>query len=170
MEEQKKENLPENTEAENSLEDTSEAQKAAQPAGRSFLWMLAGAYLLYTGYSLAAAVIRGEEGATTIFLLIGIVFLAIGAGLVFTGGKNLLKANKMKQELEAGKSAGMAGAEAAAGGELKTEEQPAAQKKMSTADRANLAKRLDEEEASSEVEETSLNEEPSPEEEEENQK
>ena len=29
MEEQKKENLPENTEAENSLEDTSEAQKAA---------------------------------------------------------------------------------------------------------------------------------------------
>ena len=37
MEEQKKENLPENTEAENSLEDTSEAQKAAQPAGRSFL-------------------------------------------------------------------------------------------------------------------------------------
>lgn len=64
MEEQKKENLPENTEAENSLEDTSEAQKAAQPAGRSFLWMLAGVYLLYTGYSLAAAVIRGEEGAT----------------------------------------------------------------------------------------------------------
>ena len=64
----------------------------------------------------------------------------------------------------------MAGAEAAAGGELKTEEQPAAQKKMSIADRANLAKRLDEEEASSEVEETSLNEEPSPEEEEENQK
>ena len=104
MEEQKKENLPENTEAENSLEDTSEAQKAAQPAGRSFLWMLAGVYLLYTGYSLAAAVIRGEEGATPIFLLIGIVFLTIGAGLVFTGGKNLLKANKMKQELEAGKS------------------------------------------------------------------
>lgn len=98
MEEQKKENLPENTEAENSLEDTSEAQKAAQPAGRSFLWMLAGVYLLYTGYSLAAAVIRGEEGATPIFLLIGIVFLTIGAGLVFTGGKNLLKANKMKQE------------------------------------------------------------------------
>ena len=144
MEEQKKENLPENTEAENSLEDTSEAQKAAQPAGRSFL---------YTGYSLAAAVIRGEEGATPIFLLIGIVFLIIGAGLVFTGGKNLLKANKMKQELEAGKSAGMAGAEAAAGGELKTEEQPAVQKKMSIADRANLAKRLDEEEASSEEEE-----------------
>ena len=82
MEEQKKENLPENTEAENSLEDTSEAQKAAQPAGRSFLWMLAGVYLLYTGYSLAAAVIRGEEGATPIFLLIGIVFLIIGAGLV----------------------------------------------------------------------------------------
>ena len=72
---------------------------------------------------------------------------------MFTGGKNLLKANKMKQELEAGKSAGMAGAEAAAGGELKTEEQPAAQKKMSIADRANLAKRLDEEEASSEEEE-----------------
>ena len=38
-------------------------------------------------------------------------------------------------------------------GELKTEEQPAAQKKMSIADRANLAKRLDEEEASSEEEE-----------------
>lgn len=72
---------------------------------------------------------------------------------MFTGGKNLLKANKMKQELEAGKSAGMAGAEAAAGGELKTEEQPAVQKKMSIADRANLAKRLDEEEASSEEEE-----------------
>ena len=47
MEEQKKENLPENTEAENSLEDTSEAQKAAQPAG----WSLSSIYRLQSGSS-----------------------------------------------------------------------------------------------------------------------
>lgn len=147
MDEQKKENLPENTEAENSLKDTPEQEKTAQPAGRSILWVLAGIYLLYTGYSLIRAVVKGEDGSTPVFLLIGIAFLAIGAGLVFVAGKNVLKSNSVSKAKEAGRSAGMAGADGAAGSELKPEE-TAGQKKMSIADRANLAKRLDEEENS----------------------
>ena len=82
MEEQKNENLPEEVQAENSTkEDNGEQEKAS--GRRMLLWGLAGIYLLYTGFSLCKGFINGEEGSQMGFMIAGIAFLAIGAGLIF---------------------------------------------------------------------------------------
>ena len=161
MEIQNKEeqNTPELTE--DSLQDTSakqeeaeiqeetESQEEQNPSSnrRFLLWTLAGIYLLYTGYSLCKNVIQGAEGASTGFLLAGIAFAVVGAGLLFFSAKSMLAEDKAAKE---------AGMRAAVGGELGETSQgksaPSGEKKsMSIAERANLTKRLEEEEAETET-------------------
>ena len=81
------------------------------------------------------------------FMIAGIAFLAIGAGLIFVAVRNALKSGKVKELKEAGEAAGRAGTEAAAGGELKSEDRPLTDHSMSIAQRANLTQRLADEES-----------------------
>lgn len=146
MEEQKNENLPEEVQAENSTEEDNREQEKAS-GRRMLLWGLAGIYLLYTGFSLCKGFINGEEGSQMGFMIAGIAFLAIGAGLIFAAVRNALKSGKVKELKEAGEAAGRAGTEAAAGGELKSEDRPLTDRSMSIAQRANLTQRLADEES-----------------------
>lgn len=124
-----------------------EEQKNGQPEkmpSRSYvLWVLAGLYLLYTGYSLCQGVIRGQEGSGPIFLIAGIVFLVIGAYLTIKGAKNLWFRDKEK-------SSGGEKTEDTEGQEAIPEETKAAsdektdQRSMSIAERARLVSRLEE--------------------------
>ena len=149
MEEQKNKNLPEEIQAENlTKEDNGEQEKAS--GRRMLLWGLAGIYLLYTGFSLCKGFINGEEGSQMGFMIAGIAFLVIGAGLIFVAARNALKSGKVKELKEAGEAAGRAGTEAAAGGELKSEDRPLTDRSMSIAQRANLTQRLADEETEKE--------------------
>ena len=93
-------------------------------------------YLLYTSYSLCKGYVTGEEGTSMGFMLAGIAFAAIGAGLLFFGIKNMLSEEKIKKA-KAAKNAAM---EAAAGGELKKEDASGQNRSMSIAERANMVK------------------------------
>lgn len=94
------------------------------PVRSCMLMCLAGIYLLYTGYKLCKNVIDGVDGGAWYFMVAGIAFLVIGAGMLFYGGKNVIKDDKEKRAKEA----------AAAGNA-----------KKSISDRANLVKDLNEE-------------------------
>lgn len=69
-------------------EPDTEEQKVSN--GRFILWSLAGVYLLYTSYSLCKGYVTGEEGTSMGFMLAGIAFAAIGAGLLFSALKYAL--------------------------------------------------------------------------------
>ena len=109
---------------------------------RSVLWILAGIYLLYTAYSLCKGFITGEEGTSIGFMAAGIAFAVIGVGLLFVSIKSMLSEDRIKKA-KAAKDAAMA---AAAGGELNRDDESAKKKSMSIAERANLTKRLEDEE------------------------
>ena len=104
-------------------------------------------YLLYTSYSLCKGYVTGEEGTSMGFMLAGIAFAAIGAGLLFFGIKNMLSEEKIKKA-KAAKNAAM---EAAAGGELKKEDASGQNRSMSIAERANMVKNLEDEEEDGET-------------------
>lgn len=127
-------------------EPDTEEQKVSN--GRFILWSLAGVYLLYTSYSLCKGYVTGEEGTSMGFMLAGIAFAAIGAGLLFFGIKNMLSEEKIKKA-KAAKNAAM---EAAAGGELKKEAASGQNRSMSIAERANMVKNLEDEEEDGENE------------------
>ena len=124
MEKNENEELLEQSPAEIQQEDTQKIAKSGEEEpdteeqkvsnGRFILWSLAGVYLLYTSYSLCKGYVTGEEGTSMGFMLAGIAFAAIGAGLLFFGIKNMLSEEKIKKA-KAAKNAAM---EAAAGGEL----------------------------------------------------
>lgn len=144
MEENKNEKLQENlTEIQ---EDKQEEEQKPSSNARFILWTLAGIYLLYTGYSLCKGYITGAEGTSMGFMLAGIAFAVIGVGLLFASIKSMISEDKIKKA-KAAKDAAMA---AAAGGELKNENQSETKKSMSISERANLAKRLENEEESEE--------------------
>ena len=151
MEKNENEELLEQSPAEIQQEDTQKIAKSGKEEpdteeqkvsnGRFILWSLAGVYLLYTSYSLCKGYVTGEEGTSMGFMLAGIAFAAIGAGLLFFGIKNMLS--------EAAKNAAM---EAAAGGELKKEDASGQNRSMSIAERANMVKNLEDEEEDGENE------------------
>ena len=108
MEKNENEELLEQSPAEIQQEDTQEIAKSGEEesdtekqkvsSGRFILWSLAGVYLLYTSYSLCKGYVTGEEGTSMGFMLAGIAFAAIGAGLLFLGIKNMLSEEKIKQK------------------------------------------------------------------------
>lgn len=125
--------LPEEEQKEES--ETEDSRDQGLPGTSVGLMLLAGFYLVYTGYKLCSNVLSGEEGASWGFMVAGIAFLVIGAGMLFVSGKNLLRKNQAKKAEEV---------------EEKSEAQPEAEKaprQMSIAERARLAESVAEKEA-----------------------
>ena len=123
MEKNENEELLEQSPADIQQEDTQEIAKSGEEEpdteeqkvsnGRFILWSLAGVYLLYTSYSLCKGYVTGEEGTSMGFMLAGIAFAAIGAGLLFFGIKNMLSEEKIRKAKAAKNAAMEAAAERA---------------------------------------------------------
>ena len=126
------------TEVTTSGEAPQEKKKQEVPTRSMILMILAGCYLVYTGYRLCASVISGAEDSGVVFLAAGGIFVVIGAVLLIMAVRNLAKAGAQKHEMEE------AAAKKAAEETAKDPEIAAAGKKrMSIAQRAHLAENLD---------------------------
>ncbi|MDY4000691.1 MAG: hypothetical protein SOY73_16670 [Blautia sp.] len=100
MEEQNKE--IEEQENKNASEDSRQNMQPI-PTRSVILWVLAGGYLLYSGYTLCKNVLDGVEGSSWGFFVAGAIFIVLGAVLVFMGLKNYN--DKIKAEREAEEAA-----------------------------------------------------------------
>lgn len=134
MEEQNKNTEKKENEVQTSQENT---PQNATPTRSYVLMILAGCYLLYTGYRLCKNVIDGVDGGSWGFFAAGIGFLIVGAVMLFIGGKNFIKRDKEKRAME----------EAA-----RAEEKATEKKTMSIAERARLASSLEESESEDKTE------------------
>ena len=116
------------TEVTTSGEAPLEKKKQEVPTRSMILMILAGCYLVYTGYRLCKNVLDGVEGGSWGFFAAGAAFIVVGAVMLFVGGRNYLRREKEKR------------AEQEAQAQIIRETQPAKEKKtMSIADRARLA-------------------------------
>ncbi|MBU5480673.1 DUF308 domain-containing protein [Blautia sp. MSJ-19] len=135
MEEQNKNPEQQETEVQTSQEN---APQNTTPTRSYILMILAGCYLLYTGYQLCKNVIDGVDGGNWGFFAAGIGFLLVGAVMLFIGGKNFIKRDKEKRAMEAAMMEQKA-----------AEPEPQQEKKsMSIAERARLASNLEDAEVS----------------------
>ena len=131
------------TEVTTSGEAPQEEKKQEVPTRSMILMILAGCYLLYTGYRLCKNVLDGVDGGSWGFFAAGAAFIVVGAVMLFVGGRNYLRREKEKR------------AEQEAQAQIIRETQPAEEKKtMSIAERAHLADGLDEENTAENSEET----------------
>lgn len=120
------------TEVTTSGEAPQEKKKQEVPTRSMILMILAGCYLVFTGYRLCKNVLDGVEGGSWGFFAAGAAFIVVGAVMLFVGGRNYLRREKEKR------------AEQEAQAQIIRETQPAKEKKtMSIADRARLAEGLD---------------------------
>ena len=120
-----------------------ETKEQGTPLRSSIIMLLAGVYLLYTGYRLCKNVIDGVDGGSWGFFAAGIGFLIVGAVMLFIGGKNFIKRDKEKRAME----------EAARAEEKAAEPEKTTEKKtMSIAERARLASSLEESESEDKTE------------------
>lgn len=120
------------TEVTTSGEAPQEKKKQEVPTRSMILMILAGCYLVYTGYRLCKNVLDGVEGGSWGFFAAGAAFIVVGAVMLFVGGRNYLRREKEKR------------AEQEAQAQIIRETQLAKEKKtMSIADRARLAEGLD---------------------------
>ena len=120
------------TEVTTSGEAPQEKKKQEVPTRSMILMILAGCYLVYTGYRLCKNVLDGVEGGSWGFFAAGAAFIVVGAVMLFVGGRNYLRREKEKR------------AEQEAQAQIIRETQPAEEKKtMSIAERARLAESLD---------------------------
>ena len=120
-----------------SEQETSGAEPKEQgtPTRSSIIMLLAGVYLLYTGYKLCKDVLDGVNGSSWGFFAAGVGFLIVGVVMLVVGGRDLMKKDKAKRA-----------AEAAAQEHIQKQPEPAEEKKsMSIAQRAHLADGLDNE-------------------------
>lgn len=96
-------------EQKNAQQENLQEESGEQPQGmtsRSYLLqMLAGAYLLYTGYRLCKNVLDGVEGASWGFFAAGAVFIVIGCVMLFVGVRGTLRKDKEKKAEEAAAAA-----------------------------------------------------------------
>lgn len=123
------------TEVTTSGEAPQEKKKQEVPTRSMILMILAGCYLVYTGYRLCKNVLDGVEGGSWGFFAAGAAFIVVGAVMLFVGGRNYLRREKEKH------------AEQEAQAQIIRKTQPAEEKKtMSIADRARLAGGLDDSE------------------------
>lgn len=138
MEEQKCEK--DNQEIEELLEETAEQTEADRSQAKTpvrqknyTLWILAGMYLIYTGYQLCRDMLRGVEGGHWAFFVVGAIFAVIGAGAL------LVSARGMFATMKAGKAAETQQ-------EVRTQSIPEPSGKMSIRERAGLVGKIDDEE------------------------
>ena len=123
------------TEVTTSGEAPQKKKKQEVPTRSMILMILAGCYLVYTGYRLCKNVLDGVEGGSWGFFAAGAAFIVVGAVMLFVGGRNYLRREKEKH------------AEQEAQAQIIRKTQPAEEKKtMSIADRARLAGGLDDSE------------------------
>ncbi|WP_373217846.1 hypothetical protein [Ruminococcus sp. 5_1_39BFAA] len=143
MEEPRKEDITEEVKEEQKDQET---QPGTLPVKSCILMCFAGIYLVYTGYRLCSNVLNGVDGASWGFMIAGIAFLIAGIGMLIVGGKGVIRDDKEKKALAAAQKAEQEANKnkAPAGGE--TAEKQGAAGKMSIADRANLVKKINEEE------------------------
>lgn len=134
MDEQKKE-IMEQQSADN---ENSEAQNNV-PTRSYIIRILAGFYLLYTGYKLCEGVLKGEEGSGWGFMAAGIAFLVIAVVLLISSGRYFFQKGKVEKTQSQPEDQAQINQEEA-DTELKNK------KAMSISERANLAKHLQEEE------------------------
>ena len=140
MEEQNKNPEKKENEVQTSQENT---PQNATPTRSYVLMILAGCYLLCTGYRLCKNVIDGVDGGSWGFFAAGIGFLIVGAVMLFIGGKNFIRRDKEKRAME----------EAAMAEEKAAEPEKTTEKKtMSIAERARLASSLEESESEDKTE------------------
>lgn len=130
---------------ENDVQDSQNTtQQNTTPTKSYVLMILAGCYLIYTGYRLCKNVIDGVDGGNWGFFAAGVGFLIVGAVMLFIGGKNFLKRDKERREREEAVMVEQKAAEP---------EKPAEKKTMSIAERARLASNLEDAEDEKEAEE-----------------
>lgn len=132
-------------------DDQQENRKQGTPTRSCILMLLAGAYLIYTGYRLCKNVIDGVEGGSWGFFAAGVGFLIVGVVMLVVGGKNFIKNDKEKKAMEA--SAAEAAAKEAEG------EKPVEKKNRSIAERAKLVSALEEAEETEKMNSTRKTEE-----------
>ena len=139
MEEQNKEPQEQNTETESSQDN----KKQSTSMRSCILMLLAGGYLIYTGYRLCKNVMDGVEGGGWGFFAAGVGFLIVGVVMLVIGVKDYIKIDKEKRAREATVA------------EQKPEEPKGQEEKksMSIAERARLASNLDDTESEEKTEE-----------------
>ena len=120
----------------NPEEEKQGQQTQGMPVRSYILMIMAGVYLVYTGYKLCKNVIDGVDGGGWGFMAAGIGFLVVGVVMLIVGCKNLYKNDKEKKALEA--------AETEKNPEPVTEEKPE-MKSMSIAERARLTENIEDE-------------------------
>ena len=104
--------------------------------------LLAGVYLVYTGYQLCKDVLTGVEGASVGFLAAGVAFLVIGGVILYKSCKNQWLRKQAKKAQEAKEM------------ELDPQpEEPETPRRMTIAERAKLTETLAEREADEAVSE-----------------
>lgn len=145
-----KKDIEENT----NTEKQDETSNKGMPIRTYLVMAIAGAYVVYLGYSLCAGVVKGEQGSSTGFLVAGIAFIILGGAFVINGLRGYMRVKKEQKEQAAlAESIESASLEPTEGEEdvlsenesVKTETAGEAHKKMSIADRANLVRRMEEE-------------------------
>ena len=124
-------------------DDQQENRKQGTPTRSCILMLLAGAYLIYTGYRLCKNVIDGVEGGSWGFFAAGVGFLIVGVVMLVVGGKNFIKNDKEKKA--AAKEA--------------EDEKPVEKKNRSIAERAKLVSALEEAEETEKMNSTRKTEE-----------
>ena len=121
---------------------------------RTIIFLIAGLYLAYLGYSLAKSVLSGEAGAG--FMAGGIFFIVVGLFLAFAGGRGLIREDRRKKaEQEEDARGAQAGQPEAAqekaglyeGAEADKDGAKEEEHKMSISERAKLTSRLDDKES-----------------------
>ena len=123
------------TEVTTSGEAPQETKKQEVPTRSMIIMILAGCYLLYTGYRLCKNVLDGVEGGSWGFFAAGAAFIVVGAVMLFVGGRNYLRREKEKHAAQEAQA------------QIIRQTQPAEEKKtMSIAERARLAGGLDDSE------------------------
>ena len=101
---------------------------------QNIIFLIAGAYLAYTGYSLVSGVLKGD--AAMGFMAGGIAFILIGVFMAVTGGRGMIKQDKLRRAEEEKKAAE----------ERETAVPTSEKKSMSISERARLAGREEDEE------------------------
>ena len=78
-----------------------ETKEQGTPLRSSIIMLLAGVYLLYTGYKLCQDVLNGTNGSSWGFFAAGVGFLIVGVVMLVVGCRDLIKREKAKQAAEA---------------------------------------------------------------------
>lgn len=81
-------------------DNTQNTTSKGMPNRSCGLMLIAGAYLVYTGYRLCKNVIDGVDGGGVGFFVAGVGFIVVGGVMLIIGWKNIIKNKKDDQAVE----------------------------------------------------------------------